>query len=70
MSGKSAPNLTILVPPGTIIYDDKTGEILGDLIKPKQQLIVAIGGKGGRGNSHFANSRRQVPRIAEKGEPV
>lgn len=69
MTGKSAPNLIIQVPPGTIVFDDPSGEVLGDLTEPGQQLTVAVGGRGGRGNSRFANSINQAPRIAEKGEP-
>ncbi len=69
MTGKSAPDLIIPVPPGTIIYDDETGALLGDLVEPGQKLIVAHGGKGGLGNQHFATSRNQTPRLATKGEP-
>ena len=68
-SGKSAPDLTIQVPPGTLIYNDETTELIGDLVTPGQRLIVAKGGRGGRGNQHFATSRQQVPLTAEKGEP-
>lgn len=69
MTGKSAKDLVILVPPGTMIYDANTNELLGDLVEPDQQLIVCKGGRGGRGNQHFASSRNQAPRTAEKGEP-
>jgi len=69
MTGRSAENLIILVPRGTLIYDASTGELLGDLVEPDQQLTVVRGGRGGRGNTHFASSVRQVPTIAEKGEP-
>jgi GTPase len=69
MSGKSAENLTILVPPGTLIYDADSGELIGDLVEAGQTLVAAKGGRGGRGNQHYATSRNQVPRIAEKGEP-
>ncbi len=69
MTGKSAEPLVIPVPPGTLVYDDDTGELLGDLTEHGQQLVVAKGGRGGRGNVHFASSRNRVPRIAEKGEP-
>ncbi len=68
-SGKSAPDLVIQVPPGTLIYNDETTELIGDLVTPGQRLIVAKGGRGGRGNQHFATSRQQVPLTAEKGEP-
>ncbi len=57
------------VPPGTVVKSERTGEILGDLVEPGQRLIVARGGRGGRGNARFASSRNQAPRIAERGEP-
>jgi GTP-binding protein len=57
------------VPAGTVVYDALSGEMLGDLVEVGQRLVVAHGGRGGRGNSRFANSVRQVPMIAEKGEP-
>lgn len=69
MTGKSAPDLIIPVPPGTIVYDATTGELLGDLVDDGQELTVCKGGRGGRGNQHFATSRNQAPRTAEKGEP-
>ncbi|MFT3895024.1 MAG: GTPase ObgE [Anaerolineales bacterium] len=69
MSGKYAEDLVIYVPPGTVLFDADTGELVGDLTKPGQRLIVCKGGRGGRGNQHFATSRNQVPRTAEKGEP-
>jgi GTPase len=69
MTGKSAPELIIPVPPGTLVYDADTDELLGDLVEAGQQLLVAKGGRGGRGNARFASSVNQVPRIAEKGEP-
>jgi GTPase len=68
-SGKSAKNLLVKVPIGTIIKDRETGEILGDLVLPGQKLIVAQGGKGGKGNARFATSTNQAPRKFEKGEP-
>ena len=67
--GKSAPDLTIDVPPGTVIRDAATRDILGDLTQSGQTLLVAKGGRGGRGNARFANSRNQAPRVAEKGVP-
>ncbi len=69
MTGKSAHNLVIQVPPGTLIYDDNSGELLGDLVESHQQLTLCKGGRGGLGNQHFATSRNQAPRTAEKGEP-
>lgn len=69
MSGRGAPNLVIPVPPGTIVYNDETNELLGDLVEAGQELTVCKGGRGGRGNQHFATSRNQAPRTAEKGEP-
>jgi len=67
--GKSADDLILYIPPGTVIYDADTDEILGDLTDPGQQLLICKGGRGGRGNTHFKNSRHQTPRTAEKGEP-
>jgi GTPase len=69
MSGKSAKDLIVEVPPGTLIYDLKTGDLIGDLVEEGQELLVAKGGRGGRGNQHFATSRNQTPRMAERGEP-
>ena len=68
-TGKSGENLVIPVPPGTVIYDDETGDVLGDLIDKNDNLAVCKGGRGGKGNSRFATSRNQAPRIAERGEP-
>src|SRR5574340_364972 len=70
MTGRSADDLVIPVPPGTVVYDELTGELLGDLTEPDQSLTVCKGGRGGRGNPHFATSRNQAPTIGEKGEPA
>ncbi len=69
MSGKAAEPLVIEVPPGTIVYDATGGEQLGDLTAEGDSLVVCKGGRGGRGNQHFATPRNQAPRTAEKGEP-
>ena len=68
-TGKSAQDLIIKVPAGTIVYDDKTGAVIGDLVFEGQQLTVCKGGRAGRGNARFATSKNQAPRIAERGEP-
>ena len=65
--GKYGEDLIIKVPPGTIVYDKKTGNVIRDLINDKDRAIVALGGKGGRGNARFATSTRRTPRFAEKG---
>ncbi len=67
--GKGAKDVYLKVPMGTSVYDFNTGELLGDLVKNGQQLMVARGGRGGRGNIHFATSTRTAPEIAENGEP-
>ena len=69
MTGKSGADLEIKVPLGTIIRAAETGEVLGDITHKDQRILIVKGGKGGRGNQHFAGSHNQAPRIAEKGEP-
>lgn len=69
MTGRNGKDLIIYVPPGTVLFDADTGELIGDLTQPGQKLTLLKGGRGGRGNQHFATSRNQVPRTAEKGEP-
>jgi GTP-binding protein len=67
--GANGGNTRIAVPPGTVVYDGDTDELLGDLTKPGDELLVALGGRGGKGNARFASSTNQAPRIAEHGEP-
>jgi len=68
-TGRSAEDLVIQVPAGTVIYDTDTGKVIADLVKGNDELVLCKGGRGGRGNTRFASSRDQAPRIAEKGEP-
>ena len=67
--GKSGEDCLIAVPPGTVVYDADSGELLADLTEPGQQAVVAHAGRGGRGNAAFATSTNQAPRLAENGAP-
>lgn len=66
-NGKSAQNLTIRIPCGTVVRDIETKEVLADMIEHGQEYVLAWGGKGGRGNSEFATATNQAPRYAEQG---
>lgn len=68
-TGADGEGVTLLVPPGTIVRDADTGLLLADLVHDGDSVIVAKGGRGGRGNSRFANASNRAPRIAEKGAP-
>jgi GTP-binding protein len=67
-TGKSAEDLYLPVPPGTELRDADTGEVLGEVLGPGETLLVAKGGRGGRGNARFATSTHQSPREWEPGE--
>lgn len=67
--GKSAKDLIVKVPPGTIVKDEETGEIIADLVEHGQRAVIARGGRGGRGNTRFATAKNPAPEIAERGEP-
>lgn len=66
--GKSGEDLVVKVPIGTIVKDSETGRIMADLSEPNQKQLILSGGRGGKGNSHFATSTRQAPRFAQGGE--
>ncbi len=68
-TGRSAEDLVINLPPGTLVYDADNDELIADLVDLEQEIVICKSGRGGRGNARFANSRIQAPRIAEKGEP-
>jgi len=67
--GKQGEHLYVEVPPGTVVIDDETGDPIADLVEVGQEVVVARGGKGGLGNTHFVSSTRQAPKLAELGEP-
>ena len=68
-SGKAGKDIHIGVPRGTVLKDFETGKVIADLSEEEQEVLVLEGGRGGRGNQHFATSTRQVPRFSEDGEP-
>ncbi|HEY5548887.1 MAG TPA: GTPase ObgE [Coriobacteriia bacterium] len=69
MDGAEGPDMLLPVPLGTVVRDDETGKVISDLTHPGQRLVVAQGGNGGRGNTHFVTSTRRAPSFAELGTP-
>jgi len=69
MHGKNAPDLVIAIPPGTLVRDAETGEVVADLTTTGETLVVASGGRGGRGNACFVSSTNQAPDRADPGSP-
>ena len=67
-TGAMAEDIRIAVPPGTLVYDGESHDLIGDLTQPGQELVVARGGRGGRGNFVFKSALNQAPRVAENGE--
>jgi len=68
-TGRDGKDVVVSVPPGTLVREEASGDLLGDLVQDGERLIVARGGRGGRGNARYATSRNQTPRMAEKGAP-
>jgi GTP-binding protein len=66
-SGYAGESTTLKVPVGTLLYDDQTGELIHDFAHPDETIVIAKGGRGGRGNQHFATSTHQAPREHELG---
>jgi len=66
-TGKNGNDMVISVPPGTLLYDEETGEELADLVRDGQEVLILKGGQGGKGNEHFATSTNRVPRMAQPG---
>ncbi|OMD37918.1 GTPase ObgE [Paenibacillus odorifer] len=66
--GANADHMIVRIPPGTILIDDDTQEIIADLTRHGQQVVVARGGRGGRGNARFATAANKAPELAENGE--
>jgi len=68
-SGHAGEHTILKVPVGTLLYDDDTGELIHDFAHPNEEIVIAKGGRGGRGNQHFATSTHQAPREHELGRP-
>jgi len=68
-SGREGADVVLKVPVGTIIYDADSGERVHDFTRPDERIVIASGGRGGRGNARFATSTHQAPRESEQGRP-
>ncbi|RME36429.1 MAG: GTPase ObgE, partial [Deltaproteobacteria bacterium] len=69
MRGRNGDDLVIKVPPGTLVFDEETGEQLADLTEAGERIVLLRGGQGGRGNARFVSSTNQAPRHAQPGTP-
>jgi len=69
MTGADGPDIYVMVPVGVVVKDHDTGEVYGDLVTDGQELVVAPGGRGGKGNAFFKTPTNQTPRFAQPGEP-
>ncbi|MFD1408080.1 GTPase ObgE [Kroppenstedtia eburnea] len=67
--GRGADSLVVKVPPGTVVVDADTGEVIADLTRQEQTAVIARGGRGGRGNIRFSSPKNPAPHVAENGEP-
>lgn len=68
-TGGGGSDIRVVVPPGTVVRNAESGEVIGDLVENGQELVVAVGGRGGRGNARFSSAINRVPRKAEEGAP-
>src|SRR3569833_3132408 len=66
-TGREGEDVVLKVPVGTLVYDDETGELLHEFIHPDERIVIARGGRGGRGNALFATPTHQAPRESEDG---
>lgn len=67
--GKQGEDLVIQTPVGTLVYDDKSGRLIKDMLEPGQRICIGRGGRGGRGNARYATPAEQAPRVAQPGRP-
>jgi len=68
-TGKNGRDIVLEVPTGTVVADQETGEVLADLVRDGEEFLVLPGGRGGKGNQHFATPTQRAPRFAQPGEP-